>query len=135
MPSFKRPIGASGLLAFALVVAACGSGGDTQTAGSGAAAEEPTAAATPSTDEATAESDGSATADSADEAAVEPGADAEPQTETETEGEAEAEGPQADEHVFPDLETVNIVDGSTINLADQLAGGDTPILLWFFAPH
>ncbi|MGI9595971.1 MAG: hypothetical protein ACR2QK_07410 [Acidimicrobiales bacterium] len=50
--------------------------------------------------------------------------------------EQEAEGPApADNHLFPDLTTVNISDGSTLNLAEELAGGDTPVLLWFYAPH
>ena len=39
------------------------------------------------------------------------------------------------QHLFPDLDTVNVADGSTLNLADELAGGDTPVLLWFYAPH
>lgn len=50
--------------------------------------------------------------------------------------EAEAAGPApVISHVFPNLETVNIVDGQPLNLADELAGGDTPVLLWFWAPH
>ena len=49
--------------------------------------------------------------------------------------EAEGPAPVAD-HNFPDLNTVNVADGSTVNLAAQeLAGGDTPVLLWFYAPH
>ncbi|MEM9561872.1 MAG: hypothetical protein AAGA93_04600 [Actinomycetota bacterium] len=129
MPSFKRPIGASGLLALALVAAACGSGGDdAQTTESGASTESSVAAETPSTDE----SDGAA--DAAEPSATEE-SDGAAAPSTDAEPEAEAEGPRLDDHVFPDLETVNIVDGTTVNLADQLAGGDTPILLWFFAPH
>lgn len=51
-------------------------------------------------------------------------------------GEQEAEGPApVIDHLFPDVNTLNIVDGSTINLATELAGGDTPVLLWFWAPH
>ncbi len=39
------------------------------------------------------------------------------------------------ENFFPDLEVVDIADGSTLNLADELGGGDRPVLLWFWAPH
>lgn len=48
----------------------------------------------------------------------------------------EAAGPApVGEHFFPNLTTVDIATGSTINLSEELAGGDTPVLLWFFAPH
>ena len=43
--------------------------------------------------------------------------------------------PASAQHLFPDLDTRNIVDGSTVNFASELAGGDTPVLLWFWAPH
>lgn len=53
-----------------------------------------------------------------------------------TEADPELEGPAVvGDHLFPDLSTVNIADGSTVNLAQHLAGGDTPVMLWFFAPH
>jgi hypothetical protein len=39
------------------------------------------------------------------------------------------------ENLFPDVDVVNIADGSTVNLADELGGGDRPVLLWFWAPH
>ena len=38
-------------------------------------------------------------------------------------------------NLFPDLDVTLIADGSTINLADELGGGDRPVLLWFWAPH
>ncbi len=116
MPSFKRPIGASGVvLAMALVAAACGSGSaDTTDAGSSTEPE-----ATPA--ESSAAPAAGDDADSAAEASEEP---------------AEAEGPSpVGPHSFPDLDTVTIGDGAPLNLADELAGGDTPVLLWFFAPH
>jgi hypothetical protein len=48
----------------------------------------------------------------------------------------EVAGPApAADHLFPDINTLDIVDGSTVNLAQELAGGDTPVLLWFWAPH
>ncbi|MEL6981638.1 MAG: hypothetical protein AAFO29_04355 [Actinomycetota bacterium] len=120
MRSFKRPIGASGAaLALALVAAACSSGStDTTATGSETAstAAETTEAA-PATSESTESTESAASDDSA-------------------EPEAEVEGPTpAIEHSFPDLDTVTIGDGATVNLADELAGGDTPVLLWFFAPH
>lgn len=124
MPSFKRPIGASGVaLAMALVAAACSSG-STDTTATGAS----DTAATPTE-----------TTDAAPAASSEPtesDEEAGEQAEAEPEETAESEGPApAIEHSFPDLETVTISDGATVNLADELAGGDTPILLWFFAPH
>ncbi len=116
MPSFKRPIGASGVaLAMALVAAACGSGtADTTDAGSSTGQEATPAAAA------------SSAAPAATEDATEDAAESEP----------EAEGPSpVAPHSFPDLDTVTIGDGAPLNLADELAGGDTPVLLWFFAPH
>jgi len=121
MPSFKRPIGASGaLLAMALVAAACGSGStDTTDAGSSADSEAAPADA----------SAAPAATDDATEAGPEPEAD-------QSEEATEVEGPSpVAPHSFPDLDTVTIGDGATVNLADELAGGDTPVLLWFFAPH
>lgn len=38
-------------------------------------------------------------------------------------------------NVFPDLNVVRIADRGTVNLADELGGGDLPVLLWFWAPH
>ncbi len=38
-------------------------------------------------------------------------------------------------NLFPDVDVVNVVDGTTVNVADQLGGGDLPVLLWFWAPH
>lgn len=125
MPSFKRPIGASGVvLAMALVAAACGSGSaDTTDAGS---STEP---------EATPAESSAAPADGDDADSAEPEAD-EAEPEAAGSEEAEAEGPSpVGPHSFPDLDTVTISDGAPINLADELAGGDTPVLLWFFAPH
>lgn len=117
MPSFTRPIGASGaVLAVALLAAACGSGSTDTTASD--VAETSSAESTEST-----------TASPSTESTEQ--ADAEPdQAGSESEGSAPAV-----EHSFPDLQTVNIVDGSTVNLADELGGGDTPVLLWFWAPH
>lgn len=38
-------------------------------------------------------------------------------------------------HLFPDVETLDVATGASVNLATELAGGDTPVLLWFWAPH
>lgn len=96
------------LLALALVGAACGSGD----AGLDAAATDAASSGTAVSEPVTNSTDGSST----------------PAAETEDQ-------PVASAHLFPDLETVNVVGGATVNLADQLAGGDTPVLLWFWAPH
>ncbi len=37
--------------------------------------------------------------------------------------------------LFPNIEVVNVADSSTLNLSTELAGGDRPVLLWFWAPH
>jgi hypothetical protein len=115
MPLPKRPIGAAGVVvAIALLGAACGSG----------SADLDTAATTGSSVE-------TAPADATTEG---PAPTAEPSTTGQAA--AEPEGPQpVPDHAFPDLDTVDIADGSTVNLADRLAGGDTPVLLWFWAPH
>ncbi len=122
------------LVVTALVAAACG--GESATVDTAAQASD---AQTPAADEATQESEDAASDDSSSE-----GSTADQETsEAET---PEAAGPDEDaeeaaepepvgDHEFPDLGTVNIADGSAVNLADQLAGGDTPVLLWFFAPH
>ncbi len=88
-------------------------------------------------------SDGSSSveSDASSDSSSDAGAEAEGPTPAATAGDeggesTESEGPAvATEHFFPDLNTVNIADGTTLNLAEELAGGDTPVLLWFFAPH
>ncbi len=126
MHSFFYPARVAGAaIALGLVAAACGA--EAATTIDAAPADEQTSSAS---DEESAvdqaESEGPA-ADSDDAADSTADADAEP---------AESDDAAAvDNHLFPDLDTVNIVDGSTLNLAAELAGGDTPILLWFWAPH
>ncbi len=39
------------------------------------------------------------------------------------------------ENVFPDIDVVEITTGGSLNLKQELAGGDRPVLLWFWAPH
>ena len=46
-----------------------------------------------------------------------------------------AEGDATASSSFPNLDTVNIATGESVNLAAELAGGTTPVMLWFFAPH
>ncbi len=36
---------------------------------------------------------------------------------------------------FPALNVANVSNGDTVNLQQELSGGDSPILLWFYAPH
>jgi hypothetical protein len=117
MRPFQRPIAPPGrslavAAALALAATACGTDSTAEVeSGAGTDTTETTAAATGSTDA------------SATTAAT-----------TTSPGDTTAP-PAAGDHVFPDLDTVEISTGATVNLADQLAGGDTPILLWFFAPH
>lgn len=108
-----------------LVAAACGNtAAETNEASSGTAAPE--AAPEPSPDDATADDAGAAEEPSADGDAGEAAAqDEEPAVEEDA----------AEENLFPDLEVVDITEGSSLNLADELGGGDLPVLLWFWAPH
>jgi hypothetical protein len=108
-------------VSLSLVAAACG--------GADEAVSTDTASDTESAPASESET-GSAAPEPAEPAESDPSASADGQTDGEV-----AADPAADSHSFPDLATTNIADGSTINLADQLAGGGTPVLLWFFAPH
>ena len=38
-------------------------------------------------------------------------------------------------NLFPDIDVLDVADGSTVNLAAALGGFDRPTLLWFWAPH
>lgn len=110
---------------------------------SACASSEPTTEASSAVSEDVADSNGSdsapGSADESEAASSDDGSAEGPDNTAEDDGAADegGESAPADEipNVFPDLTTTNIVDGSTVNLADQLAGGDTPVLLWFFAPH
>ncbi len=118
MHSHNYPIRVAGAaIVIGLLASACGAETTTtvdaapasdQTAGDAAPASEPVGPAEPAADES---------------------------AETTEEASAADEPAAVTQHLFPDLDTVNIVDGSTINLAAELAGGDKPILLWFWAPH
>ncbi|MGI9613633.1 MAG: hypothetical protein ACR2QO_12025 [Acidimicrobiales bacterium] len=110
------------LLTFGLVASACGSDATETSAADAESTDAETAAVT--TDAET-EATGSETSAAANtEAASES-----------TEGEATDTPEPATENLFPDVDVVNIVDGSTVNLAQELGGGDLPVLLWFWAPH
>ncbi|MEM7341122.1 MAG: hypothetical protein AAF467_20865 [Actinomycetota bacterium] len=95
----------------ALIAAACGGTTVDEVAANGAESTESTAAAESSSS--------TSTADAAPDA-------------TESEDAAEV---APVENLFPDVDVVNIQDGSTLNLAEELGGGDQAVLLWFFAPH
>lgn len=36
---------------------------------------------------------------------------------------------------FPALNVANVSNGEIVNLQQELSGGESPILLWFYAPH
>lgn len=93
------------VLGLTLGVAACGSSSETTDTSSG---DAPAAA----TD------DESSPDESNDESAADDSSDA-------------ADG----ENLFPNVNVQSIDDGSTLNLAEELSGGDKAVLLWFFAPH
>jgi hypothetical protein len=99
------------LLALALGLAACG---DDSTEASGATTETAAPAATAGDD---------AAGDQTDEATAS------------TDGDASDQADVPGENLFPDVDVVDISDGSTVNLADELGGGTKPVLLWFWAPH
>lgn len=74
------------------------------------------------------------TSQSSQEEAAQSETSAAPVADTEEPAETTA-APEVSSHLFPDLNTLNVKDGSSVNLATELAGGDTPVLLWFYAPH
>lgn len=108
----RRP-GLVVLASAALALAACGGG---QSAVDTAAS---------STDDATSAPDDSTTTTLV----------AEPATTASSEDQAEGPAVPEIEHTFPGVEVQNIHDGSVTSLAQELPGGSTPVLLWFFAPH
>lgn len=116
--SLWKPLGL--LLGLALVASACGSGG-AESSGTefGADVASPTTAAITQDPS---DSDG--------------GAVAQPETAQPETAQPDA-GPvaPAPEHLFPDVDVVDIQTGATLNLASELAGGTQPVLLWFWAPH
>ena len=63
-----------------------------------------------------------------------PASDEEVGIEPAAEGETDSAESQP-EHFFPNVDVVTVADGGPANVADLLAGGDTPVLLWFWAPH
>lgn len=48
---------------------------------------------------------------------------------------ADGGGEVAAPSLFPDVAVTDLANQAEINLAQTLAGGDTPVLLWFWAPH
>ncbi len=44
-------------------------------------------------------------------------------------------GPETPASLFPNVSVQNVVDGSSLNLQEELQGGELPVLLWFWAPH
>jgi len=112
-------------LAAVLAVSACGSGADDEqaeaVASSDAAAGQQTTVDQESGDSATTNTTTAETAT--------------PETTTSDDTTSDSESEDPVEANFPMVEVLNVADGSTVQLADELAGGDKPILLWFWAPH
>ncbi len=136
------------LLALSLGAAACGTD-DTTSADADSStpteSTDTTEAPPSSSDDAEsdpADDDSASAEESADDPADDPVAEAD---ETADDGEESAAQDPADEtldepastadNVFPNLDVLDIATGSTVNLSAELAGGDTPVLLWFWAPH
>lgn len=94
-------------LVVALIAAACGS--SPPEASSPTAATSPTSATSSGSSSTISSNPSSDTATSADSA--------------------------ASENLFPDIDVAVVGTGDTVNLKQELAGGDTPVLLWFWAPH
>ena len=112
LPVASRRRSIAVLLAVALGAAACGA---TDESSAPTLATDAPAAEAPSTE-------GAETAPDEPVPADEP-----------SEGESTSE--VAAENLFPDVDVLNIADGSTVNLAAELGGGDKATLLWFWAPH
>ena len=139
MPNLLRAGSSRGLAAVALgtalFAAACG-GDATETSAGDESVTEPAdggsqEAADQSADDPEAGSADAGDQDSGDDTdsgdGADDGSDGQPADGDESAVEAE--------NLFPDLEVIDIVDGSTVNLSQELFGGDTPVLLWFWAPH
>ena len=121
-PGASRKRSAALLLSLALGATACGASDEAATP---TLATDAPAAVSPDADEAQPENDAAAAA-------------------PETEGPVSAEEEPIDEeaapevaveNLFPDVDVLDIADGSTVNLAAELGGGDKATLLWFWAPH
>lgn len=104
-------------LALSLAATACGTGDDTAAETVSAPVDDAAAqSATPSAPATDASS-----------------SDSDPTEAVEAEGSDEVAAPI--ENLFPDVDVLNVADGSTVNLAAELGGDDRPTLLWFWAPH
>ena len=118
------------LVALSLGASACGTG-------DAASSAAPTLSTAPAgaADESGASTDSSD--DSAPTSAESESAESESAESESAESESAADAPSAEpiENLFPDVDVVNIADGSSVNLAAELGGGDKATLLWFWAPH
>jgi hypothetical protein len=56
-------------------------------------------------------------------------------TSTTTDGEVTSGAVNVAENLFPDIDVVEVSTGASLNLKQELSGGDRPVLLWFWAPH
>ena len=56
-------------------------------------------------------------------------------TSTTTDGDVTSSTADVAENLFPDIDVVEVSTGASLNLKQELSGGDRPVLLWFWAPH
>ncbi len=108
-----------------MLATACGSGATNPELGAGLSSPSSEPSVVTSASDSTSDSD---SADNGTATAADAG--------SESTDEAAA-GPVApiSDHLFPDVDVVDIQTGATLNIATELAGGDRPVLLWFWAPH
>jgi len=123
------------LVALSLGAAACGSGDAASSAAptlstASADAADESGASTDSSDNSEPSGAGS---DSAGSDSV--GSDSVGSDSAGSDGVEDAPAAEPVENLFPDVDVVNIADGSSVNLAAELGGGDKATLLWFWAPH
>ncbi len=103
------------LLGLTLGAAACGSSSDSPDTSAAGSSSEAISASSDGDANDGASNDGASNDDASSDAAADAGA--------------------STENLFPDVNVLSISDGATLNLSEELSGGDTAVLLWFFAPH
>lgn len=126
---FRRAKAAAVLLALSLGAAACGADSSSTDAGSAESAPPTVQESSEAEPESESESE-SASDTGSNEEAADPGDDSGDDVE-----ESAASDAAPAENLFPDVDVLDIPTGETVNLKAELAGGDTPVLLWFWAPH
>ncbi len=113
------------IVALSLGAAACGAGDDAA----------PSLTLAPQVSSTNADDSGDESATSApDDSAPDDSAPDDPDSTLPDESVDEAAAPDL-VNLFPDIDVLDIANGSTVNLAAALGGFDKPTLLWFWAPH